>query len=489
MHMRSISRLSLLLPVIFLLTALPLAAMEVIEDHQDMAGPFPDGPSVTAACLECHEDEAHDFMKTSHWTWLPMQTVMGQEEIALGKRNTMNNFCVGLSSNWARCTSCHAGYGWVDDGFDFSDPANIDCLVCHDQTGLYRKFPTGAGHPTYDYQEWEGIIWEPLDLAGIARTVGPASRQTCGSCHFYGGMGNNVKHGDMDKALVTPARELDVHMSREGQNFDCIACHDATDHLIAGNSMYDSPSGTNHLDCSSCHGDAPHPKRILNWHGKSIACQTCHIPTIARVNPTLTWWDWSTAGTGADNAKDQYGMDTFDNAKGTFRWEKNLMPTFRWYNGTSSHYLVGSAMNPTEVTHLNKPQGTRLDPKAKIHPFKVMRGKQAYDKKNRVLVITNLYGPEGLWENGYDWNAANKQGMEAAGLDYSGEYGFAETESWWKINHMVAPKEQALKCVACHDSAKGRLDWQALGYQGDPSLKRGVSRFELKDAYRDVNQD
>ena len=32
--------------------------------------------------------------------------------------------------------------------------------------------------------------------------------------------------------------------------------------------------------------------------------------------------------------------------------------------------------------------------------------------------------------------------MKSAGLEYSGEYGFAETESWWKINHMVAPKEE-----------------------------------------------
>ena len=71
----------------------------------------------TATCLECHEDEAYDFMKTSHWTWMPMQDVIGQGEIALGKKNTMNNFCVGISSNWARCTSCHAGFGWVDDTF------------------------------------------------------------------------------------------------------------------------------------------------------------------------------------------------------------------------------------------------------------------------------------------------------------------------------------------------------------------------------------
>jgi len=487
--MRSGTRFSLLFLALFLLQVLPAAALEVVEDHQDIEGPFVTAPDVTAVCLECHEDEAHDFMKTSHWTWMPMQDVIGKGEVPLGKKNTMNNFCVGISSNWAACTSCHAGYGWEDENFDFSNPANIDCLVCHDQTGLYEKFPTGAGHPVYQNQEWEGKIWEPLDLAGIARSVGKASRKTCGTCHFYGGMGNNVKHGDLGKSLIKPAFELDVHMSNDGQDFECIECHDTADHSIAGNSMFDSPGGHNHLECDSCHDVDPHDKRILNWHGKSISCQTCHIPAIARVNPTMTWWDWSTAGTKVENVKDEYGKDTFSPKKGTFRWEKNLKPAYSWYNGVSMQYLIGSAMNPDQVTHLNKPQGTRLDPRSKIYPFKIMRGKQVYDKQNRILVVAKLHGPTGLWENGHDWNAAITQGMEAAGVEYSGEYGFAETESWWKINHMVAPREMALKCVACHGDDGSRMNWRALGYKGDPAKKRGVSRFELEDAYHDVNVD
>jgi len=488
--MRSVSRHSWLLLVVVLMVAGPAAAINLVEDHQYIEGPFTDGPSVTAACLDCHDDEAHDFMKTSHWTWMPMQDVIGRGEVALGKKNTLNNFCVGLSSNWARCTSCHAGYGWVDNSFDFTNPENIDCLVCHDQTGLYKKFPNGAGHPVYENQEWEGVIWEPLDLAGIARAVGPTSRQTCGACHFYGGQGNNVKHGDMDNSLIDPPFELDVHMSAEGQDFDCVECHDTNDHKIAGNSMYDSPGGHNHLDCAVCHDKDPHEKRILNWHGKSIACQTCHIPTIARVNPTLVWWDWSTAGSGAPVELDEYGKPTFDNRKGSLRWEMDLMPRFVWYNGTSTHYLKGSKMNADGVTHLNKPQGTRLDPRAKISPFKVMHGMQAYDIKSQVLVITKLQGEDGLWENGFNWDESIAAGMAADGLEFSGKYGFAETESWWKINHMVAPSDQALKCVACHGvSGERRLDWQALGYTGDPSQMRGVSRFQLQDAYRDINQD
>ena len=57
--------------------------------------------------------------------------------------------------------------------------------------------------------------------------------------------------------------------------------------------------------------------------------------------------------------------------------------------------------------------------------------------------------------------------MQHKGLTYSGEHGFAETEMWWRINHMVAPKEQALGCMDCHGQGD-RLDWEALGYEGDP---------------------
>jgi hypothetical protein len=57
--------------------------------------------------------------------------------------------------------------------------------------------------------------------------------------------------------------------------------------------------------------------------------------------------------------------------------------------------------------------------------------------------------------------------MKAAGQPYSGKYGFIETSMVWAVNHMVAPKEKALKCNDCH-SEKGRLDWKALGYKGDP---------------------
>ncbi len=474
--MRMAARISLLLVAFLAFQVSPVLAIDLIEDHQDIEGPFADGPAVTEACLECHEEVAHDFMQTSHWTWEPMQNVVGKGEIPLGKKNTLNNFCIAVESNWPRCTSCHAGYGWKDASFDFTDEYKIDCLVCHDQTGTYKKFPTGAGHPVYEPKEWKGKIWEPLDLASLARSSGAPSRKNCGACHFSGGGGNNVKHGDMEKSLLNPSRELDVHMSADGEDFSCVECHAGEKHEVAGNSMFVSPGGGNHLDCASCHDEDPHEKSILNWHYKSIACQTCHIPEFARANPTKTWWDWSTAGTKLKSPKDEFGMATFMNKKGSFKWETNVVPAYAWYSGVSGQYILGDKMNPDEVTRLNWPTGNRIDPKAKIYPFKIMKSTQPYDKKNKVIAVPKLFGKGGYWKT-FSWEKALTAGMKSVGQDFSGEFGFAPTESYWGINHMVAPAAKSLKCTDCHTRKETRrLDWQQLGYKGDPMTIGGRAK-------------
>ncbi|MDX2472784.1 MAG: cytochrome C, partial [Candidatus Krumholzibacteria bacterium] len=100
--MTSIFRKSALAAMAILLLAGAANAIELIEDHQDIEGPFTDGPSVTATCLECHDDVAHAFMQTSHWTWEPMQDVIGKGNVPLGKKNILNNFCIAVDSNWPR---------------------------------------------------------------------------------------------------------------------------------------------------------------------------------------------------------------------------------------------------------------------------------------------------------------------------------------------------------------------------------------------------
>jgi len=426
--------------------------------HADMLqGPFKTGQEVTEACLQCHDQQAKDFMKTVHWTWQEKQTIPGKGELSIGKINLLNNFCIALPANWPRCTSCHAGYGWKDAAFKFDDPQNVDCLVCHDTTGTYVKSPAGAGNPD-----------PKVDLVKVAQNVGKPTRQNCGSCHFFGGGGDHVKHGDLDSSMLNPSREIDVHMAAAKPDMACQDCHKTKDHAIPGESLAVSLGQGMRVACTDCHGAAPHKIPTYNKHTARVACETCHIPAFAKGLPTKVWWDWSKAGEARPESKDRYGLETYMKIKGEFRWEKDIVPTYLWYNGEAARYLLGDPINPAQVVALNRPLGSRKDPQAKIAPFKVMRGKQPYDTQLKTMVVPHLFG--GYW-NHFDWSKAIADGMKTVGLPYSGQYGWVETVMYWKVNHMVAPKQAALKCLACHGD-KGRLDWKALGYPGDPSRRK-----------------
>ncbi len=109
----------------------------------------------------------------------------------------VNNYCIAIGPNHAAVR--HLPHRLRLDGqdFEFSDPAKIDCLVCHDTTGTYRKDPLKAGMPDPE-----------LDLAAIAQKVGRPSRQACGSCHFFSGGAANAKHGDLEPVLADPPARL-----------------------------------------------------------------------------------------------------------------------------------------------------------------------------------------------------------------------------------------------------------------------------------------
>lgn len=428
-------------------------------DHSEIIeGPFSSPQEVTETCLMCHEGLDQDIMLTRHWTWSG-----GAHGEGTGKFNIINNYCIALTSNYPRCTSCHIGYGWKDESFDFTDGRNIDCLICHDQTGTYKKVPTGAGMPDPE-----------VDLVAVAASVGPTSVKNCGICHFNGGGGTGVKHGDLDGSIYNASAELDIHMG--GLEFTCSDCHAGENHAILGASHGSLATGENHIGCIDCHGEMPHRRKLVNDHISAVACETCHIPTFAREEPTKTWWDWSTAGKKKEAGVDEYGMPLYDNKKGDFKWDKNIVPEYRWHNGQADYYKYGDKFEDGSVVELNSLTGSIEDPTAKITPFKLMRGKQIYDSKNMYLIVPKLFGPGGYWAT-FNWKAAAKLGMQAIKLPFSGKYKFIETEMYWPINHMVAPAHMSLRCTECHSSrGSQRLNWEELGYDGDP-IKTGSRKF------------
>jgi octaheme c-type cytochrome (tetrathionate reductase family) len=448
----------------------PKAFAVSTADHskfKELQVQFETGPEVTAACLKCHTEAAKQIHKTRHWTW---EFLNPNNKQRLGKKNIVNNFCITPKSNYEHCTACHVGYGWRDDTFDFSSELNVDCLVCHDSTGEYLKSGDNAGHPK-----------ESVDLKYVAQNVAKTSRDTCGSCHFFGGGGNGVKHGDMDNSLAVPDIELDVHMDAVGADFTCATCHRSVDHDIAGSRYVPDAqhiedyhvhsrdyNEKNNAHCRACHGNAPHKKEDdvrLNHHANKIACQTCHIPLIARGGiATRMTWDWSTAGKfdseGKPLKKMVDGNLVYDGRRGDITYAKRIPPEYIWFNGEVRYQLLNEKVRLNEYGYVlvNEFSGSPDDGKSRIWPVKVFRGVQPYDPVNQTLVVPHTTGQDeaSYWKH-FNWKKAISAGMESAGLPFSGEVDFIKTQMSWPINHMVAPAKDAVACDECH-SKNGRLE-------------------------------
>jgi octaheme c-type cytochrome (tetrathionate reductase family) len=424
-------------------------------DHKDIVnGEFTTGQDVTRACLECHEDASAQVMTTTHWTWesKPVNVPWRDEEVTIGKINQINNFCIGSQGNEIRCVACHTGYGW-EQGREsaLSSSENVDCLACHADMNIYTKGP--YGNPATG-----------VDLLAAARSARAPTRENCGKCHFDGGGGNGVKHGDLDESLYFPSENNDVHMGGD-LNLLCTDCHWTQDHQILGRLLPDNYTidPQEQVSCEQCHVNQQHDDERVNTHLASVACQTCHIPALATEDPTKVFWDWSQAG--QEGREDDHF--TYLKIKGEFIYDKNFAPTYLWFNGNNEYrYLLGDTIDPNGITYINKPAGNIDDPTAKIAPFKLHVAKQPYDAIYNYLLQPITAGEGGFWQV-FDWNAAFELAVPITGLEYSGEYGFATTYMFIPSTHMVQPAEHALQCEACHGES-GRMDWSALGYPGDP---------------------
>lgn len=439
-------------------------------DHsQVMKGNYTTGQEVTAQCIKCHEKSARDFLQTPHWKWAGIPNLIGKFQNPAnakkewGKINIFNNFCViPFGGDAEFCARCHAGYVGTYEKVLQNNPVDIDCLVCHTQEREYMLGRKSGGKV------------DPAILNKAATKIGKPQRFNCGFCHFNGGGGDNVKHGGLySKMGGQIPREIDVHMG--GANMTCQDCHVTKNHKIAGASTMLATYSAR-VSCTDCHeektvhNNSPSGK-LITLHTKSVACETCHIPAIARGGiATKLHWDWSYVGKDMKEleGKQEYDREVFDKKKGLFKWGVNVIPTYMWYNGKVDRYLLGDKFDPKKVLELNKPMGSINDPNAKISPFKVHTGKQPYDVKYNYLLPFRVW--KALWSD-YNWEKAIELGTKEMNFPYSGKFDFASTAYYIAAKHEVAPKEMALTCNDCH--YKKRLDWKALGYPDDPALVGG----------------
>ncbi|MFO7558157.1 MAG: tetrathionate reductase family octaheme c-type cytochrome [Desulfobacterales bacterium] len=433
--------------------------------HEILREKFQNGSEITKACLTCHSEVASQFHKTVHWTWL----AEGGDSVGqYGKAgDSINNYCISTNKmNDKSCQSCHPGWNDKQDG--------INCLVCHGQKELKwsevfedLKYFLDEGDP--ESQEMAEELQHDIMTAVVS--IARPTRKNCGSCHFYGGGGDGVKHGDLDSSLTNPDKSLDVHMGVDGEDFTCTRCHTTKLHNIAGR-VYTAPASmdrksliendlASRITCESCHTSLPHQSGSkVNDHTDKVACQSCHISEFARVNPTKMKWDWSKAGKTKDGkpykTTDEFGKHDYLSIKGEMKWEKNVKPEYFWYNGKIKSLTTKHVIDPSRPVYVSHPEGDPEDANSRIYPFKVHKGVQPYDKKYKTLLAPLLSGEDGFWTT-LDFNDAITKGMKYSGLPYSGRFDFVETDYVLPTTHMVSPKGQAVRCNECHTRNGSRL--------------------------------
>ncbi len=453
-------------------------------DHSDMVkGPFKTGEEVTKVCLECHEQQATDFMKTTHWNWQGTPNhVKGMEKSSktYGKFNMLNSFCTSVQAApngeaLEACGKCHAGYGMTTRDFDFTQKGKVDCLICHAQKGNYARAAIGCN---VDMKAMEKGV---MNLEEAAKSVGKPTLKNCGYCHFFGGGADAVKQAGLDSSMEFAPKKQDVHLAKKakgGQEMTCQDCHKTKEHKITGASSQ-MAHHDGHINCENCHSGAkaPHQKsangKAINQHARTVACQTCHIPVFNKGQATKMAWYWSDVGKSIE-PEEQFDKETFDKKKGTFIWSMNVKPVYAWYNGQIERYMVGDKIkDPSKPVTMTRPVGDIKDKTAKLYPYKYYQGDQPMDATYGYLSLFQQY--KSLWKD-FDWSKALQNGAKNSGLPYSGKFVFVKTDAYIAASHEVSPKEDALQCNDCHGG--GRMDWKALGYKGDPRQTGG--RFGKK---------
>lgn len=316
-----------------------------------------------------------------------------------------------------------------------ADYANVDCLLCH-----------APGYKRTVVKEGEKLRIAPdasVDILKAARSVGKPTPEMCLRCHAGAGGGPNHKHG------VTPTGESDVHAAN---GISCTECHTVKNHKIAGGAdMKAQELSDVKVACENCHS-SPHKGEKaaeLDRHAARIACQTCHIPAIARdlKMPTIVARDWTKPVLNEKTGL--YGP--------TNKTAGNLRPEYLWWNRIMKI--------PPE------PAGSISDPKAKIYPWKRTDYTVIGDSESGkpVFIKSGVYSVTG------DPGAAAKKGAEDAGQSYSGKWKGIRETMVFSVNHQVAPASEALKCGSCH-APGGLLDFVKLGY-GEEKIRKLTAEF------------
>lgn len=355
-----------------------------------------------------------------------------------------------LAMEWLTCT----------------DPAGsclfqwTETLTYLDYRGISHSWTLPVEDENGDFQYGPDEAAMVIDIVQAAQTVHLPTRETCLRCHAYAAGTDCGKRGDLGTASVSPPVEVDIHMSEQGLNFSCQRCHNSVEHKILGRGLDIRPSERMEImTCLSggCHSSAPHSNSRLDTHTSRVACQTCHIPTFAKLNSTEVERDW----THPNWAQGLFG------GQGGYKPEEIrdmlLIPAYQWYDGTSRVYVLGevATLNANGQYEFGAPNGDVASPGAQLYPMKEHISNSARHDATGVIIP---HSTSEFFFTG-DFSRAVEKGMELSGMQ--GSWTLVQIHTFQTINHGVEPTYNALKCGQCHESYSGgpeRMNLQALGY-------------------------
>lgn len=442
-----------------------------------------DGPST---CVACHATEATDAFHSVHYQQsgpTPNATNITGDA---GKLNRgFNTYCgTPSTSRQFACAGCHVSYGKVPQPDATQEQfENIDCLMCHQDAYVRKPAPPFETVSYVDYLNVEhtwtlpaedaagNFNWEP-DAAHMtitpleaARTVHRPTRASCLRCHAYAAGSDCGKRGDLSTADINPSPAIDLHMSPAGLNLNCQDCHEFQNHKVLGRGLDLRPNDRpGRMTCLGCHPAQPHSEdggpTIEDQHAARVACQTCHIPTYAKAMTTEVERNWMQPVWAQGLLGGQGGYKPEETRAA------NLVPTYKWYDGTSRVNVVGQAppVNTVGEYEFGLPNGGPTLAAAQLYPMKEHWSQSARHDATGVIVphATSTYFMTG------DFAAAVADGMAQAGL--TGSWTLVPVHTFQTINHGVVDHDQALACGACHtayaNGAPVRMNLVGdLGYQ------------------------
>ncbi len=140
----------------------------------------------------------------------------------------------------------------------------------------------------------------------------------------------------------------------------------------------------------------------------------------------------------------------------------NLYPTYKWWNGTSSSYLlydrVASPIPTTIPT--SAPNGSVNNDGSKLYPFKYKTAFQPLNSSTNELIAldTSVYFSTGNFVD------ATETGLINMGRDSTDPVTWVTTDTYQLITHEVAPATNVLQCQDCHDNTDRMNLTGELGY-------------------------